>query len=117
MASAVRQNAPPACPGLLRGRDQLASRFWELYAPLLSTLHPDIWKEAKIMAKSKRKSRGPNWSLWLEEVGLQKYVEALKVGDYIDTVGPKKVLKEIGIDRILANLSAEDRQKLKEKLE
>lgn len=90
--------------------------YWELYAPLLGTLHPNIWTEAKNMAKSKGRSKELDLSPLVEEVGLEKYLAVVKVGDYISAFGAKKVLKEIGVKGILANLSSEDRQKLKEQL-
>ncbi len=90
--------------------------YWELYAPLLRVLHPTIWNEAKNMAKSKGKRGGLDLSPFIEEVGLEKYLEMFKVEDVIDTLGPKKVAKALGIDRYLSSLSAEDRQKLKERL-
>src|SRR5882757_4565766 len=53
---------------------------------------------------------------FIEKIGLRKYLEVVEVGDYFDTVGPKKVVKGLGVERILANLSAEERQQLKELL-
>ena len=90
--------------------------YWELYAPLLKALHPNIWTEAMQMAKSKGKRGDLDLSPLVEEVGLEKYLAVVKVGDYINTFGPKKVIKELGVERIVANLSAEERQKLKEML-
>lgn len=90
--------------------------YWETYGPLLNVLHPNVWKEAKIMARSKKKPDGFDMRPLMEEVGLEKYLEAVAVKDYIDTVGAKKVVKVLGIERFLASLSAEDRQKLKERL-
>ena len=70
------------------------------------------------MARSKGKSKGFEWDTrpLLEEMGLEKYLAAVKVEDMIDTVGAKKIVKGLGLARILANLSAEERQKLKEQL-
>lgn len=90
--------------------------YWERYSQLLSVLHPQIWKEAKQMARSKKKPDGFDMTPLIEEVGLEKYLEAVTVEDVIDTVGAKKIAKGLGIERFLASLSAEDRQKLKEKL-
>jgi hypothetical protein len=90
--------------------------FWELYAALLKTLHPNIWKEAKNMARSKGKRGDLDLSPLIEEVGLEKYLAVVNVEEMIDAVGAKKVVKELGIDRILANLTAEERQQLKERL-
>jgi hypothetical protein len=53
----------------------------------------------------------------IEEVGLEKYLEVVKIEDVIDTFGAKKVARELGIERFVASLSAEDRRKLKEQLQ
>ena len=91
------------------------SGFWELYGPLLNALHPNIWTEAKSMARSRGKG-GLDLSPLMEEVGLEKYLEVVDVGAVIDTLGPKKVAKALGMDRYLASLNAEERKQLKERL-
>ena len=68
------------------------------------------------MAKSKGKRGGLDLSPLIEEVGLEKYLEVVPVGDFINTVGPKKIIKELGVDRYLANLSVQDLRKLKDRL-
>ena len=90
--------------------------FWELFAPLLKTLHPNIWKEATNMARSKGKRGGLDLSPLVEEVGLEKYLGFVELKDIIDTLGAKKVVKELGLDRILAGLTVEERAQLKERL-
>jgi hypothetical protein len=67
------------------------------------------------MARSKGKG-GLDLRPLMEEVGLEKYLEVVEVGAYIDTFGPKKVAKALGIDRYLASLNAEERKQLKERL-
>ncbi|MBI3823652.1 MAG: hypothetical protein HY289_13365, partial [Planctomycetes bacterium] len=90
--------------------------YWETYGPLLKALHPNVWKEATNMARSKGKRGDLDLTPFIEDVGLAKLLALVKVGDVIDTVGVRKVVKELGVERFLANLSAEDRQKLKERL-
>jgi hypothetical protein len=52
----------------------------------------------------------------IDEVGLERFLEIFEVKDIIDTLGPKKVAKELGVERYLANISAEERRRLKELL-
>jgi hypothetical protein len=91
-------------------------RYWELFGTLLNALHPNIWKEAKQMARSKKKPDGFDMTPVIEEVGLEKYLEAVKIDDIIDTYGAKNLVKKLGIERFVASLSADERQKLKERL-
>jgi hypothetical protein len=91
--------------------------YWEIFGLLLKALHPNVWKEATNMARSRGKRGDLDLSPFIEEVGLEKFLAMVKVADIIDTVGARKVVKELGINRILANLSAEERQKLKERLQ
>jgi hypothetical protein len=90
--------------------------FWEMYGSLLGALHPNIYEEAYRMAAIKGKRGDLDLRPFIEKVGLAKILKLVEVGGLIDTVGPRKVVKGLGIERILANLSAEERQKLKERL-
>jgi hypothetical protein len=90
--------------------------YWELYGSLLGALHPNIFEEASHMATTKGKRGDLDLRPFIAKVGLKKIFNAVELGDLIDAVGPKKVLKELGIERILANLSVQDRLKLKEQL-
>ena len=90
--------------------------FWELYGSILGVLHPSIWKEAKRMATAKRKTRGLDFRPFVEQVGLEKFLESFEIGTLIDMVGPKKIVKALGVKQFLANLSTEEKQQLKELL-
>jgi hypothetical protein len=67
------------------------------------------------MARSRGKA-GLDLGPLVEEVGLEKYLAAVKVGDVIETFGAKKLVREIGVERFLASLSAEERKALREQL-
>jgi hypothetical protein len=90
--------------------------YWQRYGPLLGALHPNIFEEASRMASAKGKGKG--WSLrpFIEKIGLKKYLEEVEVADAIATYGPKKVIKALGVEQLVANLSPEDRERLKELL-
>ena len=90
--------------------------YWELYGSLLGALHPHIFDEANRMATTKRKRGDLDLRPFIEKIGLEKYLAVVEVEDAIDAFGAKKVVKQLGIDRILANLTAEERQQLKERL-
>jgi hypothetical protein len=84
--------------------------------PPLGALHPTIYEEVNRMAKSKGKKGDLDLRPYMEKIGLKKYLAAVDIGDIVDNFGPKKFVKEIGIERFMVNLTAEDRQKLKELL-
>jgi hypothetical protein len=90
--------------------------YWELYGSLLGVLHPNIIDEANQMATTKGKRDGWDLRPFIAKVGVKKYLEAVELRELIDAFGAKKVVKELGVERILANLSTEDRQKLKDRL-
>jgi len=100
--------------------------LWELYGSFLGALHPNIYREAQRMAKSKGKPRGPDFRPFIKQVGLDKLLEQIELGDIIETAGSKKVIetlgeekviKALGMKRIVAKLTAEERQQLKKLLE
>ena len=80
--------------------------LWELYGPLLNMLHPNIWKEAKRMARSKGKKDDLDLRPWIETVGVEGVIKA---------VGIKEIIKAVGIEELLANLTPEQLRELKER--
>ena len=72
--------------------------LWELYAPYLSVLHEAIWKEAKRMAREKKKRIEDylNFQPLIETEGMEAVIKAL---------GVEKVINAIGIDELLAHLT------------
>ena len=82
--------------------------FWELYGPLLGVLHPNIIEEANRMATSKRKSRGLDLRPFINYVGLEKFLEAIELRELMTTVGPKRVVKEMGVEWLFSQPNAED---------
>jgi hypothetical protein len=94
-----------------------------LYGGWMMTLHPAAWKEVEEMA---RKSGRPliDFRPAIEHVGLEEFLRQIgkerlieHLGSIIDQVGKKKILKRIGINDILANLSPDERRELKRRLE
>ena len=81
-----------------------------MYGPYLSSLHKDVWEEAKSMARSKKKTIEDFFDLrpLLKTVGVEKFMEAMD-GEDVD-----KVIKKIGIEEILDHLSPEQLRQLKE---
>ena len=52
-----------------------------------------------------------------EERHVESYKERVdQIKEIIETVGPKKIAKELGVERYLASLSADERRRLKELL-
>src|SRR5262249_1470671 len=71
--------------------------FWELYGPFLKVLHPSVWKEASRMARSKGRSAVLDLRPLIEEVGLDKLAEQIELRALMETIGPKKIRKEMGV--------------------
>jgi hypothetical protein len=90
--------------------------YWELYGPLLGALHPDIFEEANRMARAKGKTGDLDLRPWVAKVGLGKILEGIEVGEIIATLDPKKVARELNMNQYLANLTGQQRQRLKELL-
>jgi hypothetical protein len=52
----------------------------------------------------------------LDQIGLDRLLEHVGADRLIEFVGEKEVLKRMGLDRLLANLSPADRRELKRRL-
>ena len=87
------------------------------YQPVLAGLHPEAWAEVETMARAKSKGLKFDFNAVVRYHGLHALVEACGgLKTVVKAFGPKNVVKEIGLDGILASLTPEERQKLKEKL-
>jgi len=92
-----------AVADLVLEQPQLQAR----YAGWMASLHPTVWKEVQAMARTTRKELTIDFRPAIEVLGL----------DYVlNQVGIKEVVKHIGVDRILASLSAAERRELKRRL-
>jgi hypothetical protein len=100
------------------------ARLWGLYGPLLSALHPNIWEETKRMARTKRKGGdGIDLRPLLNDLGMEKFIEAAGEGELLQAIGVKQIVKNVGANRLLeeygveeflAKLSPEMRKRLKD---
>jgi len=79
----------------------------ELYGGWMAYLHPVAWKEVEDMARATGKRL---------KFDSRPAVEALGLDRIIEQVGEKEVIKRIGLDRWLANLSPAERRELKRRL-
>jgi hypothetical protein len=92
--------------------------LWEMYAPILGTLHANVWTEAKRMARSKKKNVEDYFNLQplIDTVGVAKVAQAVGVKPLIDELGIDAVVKEIGIEELLAHLTPEQLRELKRRM-
>jgi len=97
----------------------------QLYAGWLATLHPEVWEEVELMARTTRREFRIDLRPAIENLGLMRVIEQVGVERVIREVGPdrvieqlgeKEIVRRIGIDRFLANLSAAERRELKRRL-
>jgi hypothetical protein len=108
--------------------------LWQHYGGWLAGLHPRIWKEVRLMARTAGKKfqidfrpaikdLGLNYVIEqvgikpiIDEIGVKRAVEELGLRRVIEEVGPRRVLDEIGLDTLLTNLTPSQRQELKRRL-
>ena len=77
--------------------------YWERFAHFLNSCHPNIYEEVRRMATSTNKSG---------DLDLRPFVDQLGLAQYLAPIGPGEVLETMGVEQILAELSAEDRKRL-----
>jgi hypothetical protein len=106
----------------------------QLYGGWLATLPPTTWKEMEAMARATGKKplfdiRPAVESLGLatvieqvglatviEQVGIDRVIEQVGIDRVIAEVGDREIVKRMGLDRLLASLSAAERRELKRRL-
>jgi hypothetical protein len=108
--------------------------LWQQYGSVFATLHPRIWEEVRLMARTSGKKfqfdfrpaikhLGLNYVI--EQVGIKPIIDEIGIKRVIEEVGPKRVLDEIGeeqildqlgLDWFLAHLTPSQRQELKRRL-
>jgi hypothetical protein len=84
--------------------------LWEMYGAFLSYLHPEVWEEAKRMARSKGKKKGDEGG-----VSLRPLIETVGVPAVVKAVGVEEFLKAIDIDDLFAHLTAEQLRELQKR--
>jgi hypothetical protein len=117
--------------------------LWQQYGSLLATLHPAVWEEVRLMARTGSKKFQADFRPAIKHFGLSYIIEQVGVKPFIDEigvkravrelgfkrvmeevglkrvleeVGPKRVLDEMGLDWFLTQLTASQRQELKRRL-
>ena len=86
--------------------------LWEMYNHFLSYLHPEIWEEAIRMARTKNKVKtsadGTSMQPLIDTYGMEAIVKAMG--------GAQEVIKAIGVDEFLAQLTPEQKRAMMERL-
>jgi hypothetical protein len=124
--------AAPSLAQLLSGRADLLQR----YDPLLFSLHPDLWKEVRVMAQSGpgrpkdyrgaiavaqpedieaiMQAIGPERAIQtfgaervIQALGVERAMEAIGLERVLAAVGPERVIAAIGPERVLAAIGPE----------
>ncbi len=113
----------PSLARLLSGRADLLQR----YDPLLFSLHPDLWKEVRVMAQSGpgrpkdyrgaiavaddedieaiMQAIGPERAI--QTFGAERVIQVLGVERAIETIGLDQVIAAVGPERVLAAIGKE----------
>ncbi|HMC63416.1 MAG TPA: hypothetical protein VKI65_00600 [Gemmataceae bacterium] len=89
----------------------------QLYGGWLATLHPEVWEEVEVMARTARRRFTIDLRPAIEHLGVKTVIEQVGLERVIEQVGEKEIVRQIGIDRILASLSAAERRELKRRLQ
>jgi hypothetical protein len=94
--------------------------FLDWYAPVFSTLHSEAWKEISEMATTKkRKGLEFDFSAIKDDLtpkSLANLIENMGEKRILEMIGPKEVIKKMGMDWLLSNLSPAELKELKERL-
>ena len=91
--------------------------YWERYGVSLKAFHPNIYEEVARMAAAKNQPGDLDLRPFVDKIGVKKYLEPIDTEEMIQSAGPKKVVETLGVERYVANLSPEDRQRLKDLLQ
>ncbi|HEV3255372.1 MAG TPA: hypothetical protein VG013_00700 [Gemmataceae bacterium] len=98
----------------------------QLYGGWVASLHPGAWKEVEAMARTAGKTLNidlrPAIEMLgldrvIEQVGIDRVIEQVGIDRVIEHCGEKELIKRIGLDRWLANLSPAERRELKRRLQ
>lgn len=93
--------------------------FLEWYGSLLGTFHSAAWMEVKEMATTKHRRLELDFSAVKDDLtpeNVAQLIGFMGVKRILKAIDHKEVIKEIGVDGILSNLSAADIKKLRDRL-
>jgi hypothetical protein len=104
-----------------------SSALWERSGGWLASLHPAMYKEVQTMAKQRRGALRLDLSPIVESMGMDWVIDHLGPERVIEHLGAKRLVKQLGaqqlveqlggVKSLLAKLSAEQRQELKQLLQ
>ncbi|HEV3261114.1 MAG TPA: hypothetical protein VG013_29955 [Gemmataceae bacterium] len=89
----------------------------QLYGGWVASLHPSAWKEVAAMARAAGKPLNIDLRPPIEMLGLDRVIEQVGIDRLIEQCGEREVIKRIGLDRWLANLTSAERRELKRRLQ
>jgi hypothetical protein len=106
--------AAPSLAQLLSGRADLLQR----YGTLLFSLHPDLWKEVRVMAQSRL--GGPkdyraaiavaddeDIEAIMQAIGPERAIQAFGAERVIQAIGPERAVQTLGVERAIQTIGAE----------
>jgi hypothetical protein len=87
------------------------------YGGWLAGLHPQIWDEVRLMARTAGKRFQFDFRPAIDALGLDYVIKQVGIKAIIDQIGAKRLIDELGLDSLLAHLTPSQRQELKRRLE
>ena len=93
--------------------------FLEWYGTMLGALHAEAWMEVREMATTKRKGLDFDFSVIKDDMTPEndaQLVRTIGVERILKAIDPREIIREMGVDWLLANLSPAELRKLKDRL-
>jgi hypothetical protein len=91
--------------------------LWELFGTWLAAMHPGIWEEIQRMARTRGKGFKIDLRPVIDTLGLPQVINQLGVKRVMEAVGMKRVVKEMGVDWMLDQLTPEQLQEIRRRLQ
>jgi hypothetical protein len=89
--------------------------FLKWYGTVFGVLHPQVWREVSSMAGNKRKGLEPDFSVLVEDFGVENVVKAIGIEQVMEAVGPEMV-QGMDVAWLLSKLRPAQLEELREQL-
>ena len=90
--------------------------YLEWYGRWLGSLHTEVWKEVRDMARARARELKFDLDFIAENIDVKALVDRLGMQRILEILGPKKISKIIDADWLLAHMPPEELKKLKARL-
>jgi hypothetical protein len=81
-----------------------------------AALHQEVWREVEAMARRHQRSFPFNLRLAVESIGIAEFIRQVGEDEVLNEIPAKRMVKKLGVETFLANLSPARRRELKRRL-